>query len=105
MSDAQEEEVLLSDIASKMILANASAEDKSEKTREHFLNNNNIDRAERALQTVRSYWTDSADEGLETILGDLLGDLQHLCRLTKTDFEEALRRGYNHHGEERDGIY
>lgn len=39
-------------------------------------------------------------EDPETVLGDLLADLMHFCDAKDVDFEEALRRGRNHHDEE-----
>jgi hypothetical protein len=36
----------------------------------------------------------------ETVVGDLIADLMHYCDTRDVDFEEALRRGRNHHDEE-----
>lgn len=41
----------------------------------------------------------SGEEPL-TVLGDLLGDLRHLCDALGLDFAEADRKGYNHYSEE-----
>jgi len=90
--------------AEGLIEAAATDEDKSEETREHF-NMNNVDRANRVLEAVGAYWGDDGEEDLGTIIGDMLGDLHHLCRLTGVDIHRMYERGRINSDEERRGVY
>lgn len=57
---------------------------------------------ELAMVSFASKTGQSGDviEDPETVIGDLLADLMHFCDAKDVDFEEALRRGRNHHDEE-----
>lgn len=54
----------------------------------------NADRAEKARAAVEHY---CGDPDLETSIGDVLGDLRHLCDEQGFDFDALLERGRDHY--------
>lgn len=59
----------------------------------------NLDRALRARKVIEAYGDWDPVER-ETTLIDFLADLMHLARLSKLDWDNALRIAENHHHEE-----
>lgn len=55
----------------------------------------NVERAARALRALRAYKSAGSDE--QEGLGDLLGDLRHVCDMLGLDFETANASGRGHH--------
>jgi hypothetical protein len=83
----------------------ATSEDRSEETR-LSMGQNNITRAERAKQVlVQKLDEYPGGEDADTVILDHLADIMHLCRQNGLDFEDLLRRGRNHHGDEAAGVY
>ena len=65
-------------------------------------------RAQKAYDTLiqfTDFGLDEPETELETYMGDMIADMLHLCRLKGVDFDEALRRGHNHHDAERLGSF
>lgn len=63
----------------------------------------NNDRAKWALEAVAAFQraTGLSDaDGLDTAIGDLLGDLQHLCDQKGLDFEALVDKGGRYYEEE-----
>lgn len=58
----------------------------------------NRDRANWALAALETFrhGVHMKGEDTETVLGDLLADLMHLCRLDGHDFDAALRAAQEH---------
>ena len=87
-------------ITDRLLEAGSTEEDRTDE-----MDYNNMDRAERALRAIHAYWGSDGDEGIVRVLGDMLGDMQHVARMLGVDFQKSLRTGRNHHDEEKDGIY
>ena len=63
----------------------------------------NDDRAEWAMKAVRTFQSAtklSDADGLDTAIGDLIGDLHHLCDQNGFDFATLLGDGERHYAEE-----
>ena len=67
----------------------------------------NAERAEWALVAVEAFAsetgldTDEDADGLDTAIGDLLGDLMHLCDVEEIDFGRVLDTAQHHYDCER----
>jgi hypothetical protein len=69
---------------------------------------NNIDRAGWALDALtvfglKTFHRHLYDEAAETVIGDLLGDLMHLCRMNGLDFDALIESGRLHFDAETAG--
>jgi len=64
----------------------------------------NEDRASWAQQAVAAFAAaiNMEDEPLDTVIGDLLADLMHLCDNEKLDFNILLSRAQMNHIEEKE---
>jgi hypothetical protein len=63
----------------------------------------NAKRAKWAAAAVGTFQKEtglSDVDGLDTAIGDMLGDLLHLCDREKLDFSELVERGRHYHEEE-----
>ena len=60
---------------------------------------NNLDRAEWAITCLYAFAeaTGQLHEPADDIIGDLLADLMHLCRMNGLDFDKLAQRARNNH--------
>lgn len=65
----------------------------------------NLDRAERAERALLEYngadSREAGNGGRDEMLGDMLGDLRHYCRLYGLDFDSISARGFRMSESER----
>jgi hypothetical protein len=63
----------------------------------------NEERAGWAMEAVETFMQETGlteADGIETAIGDLLGDIRHLCDKRSLDFDELVAKGKGYYDEE-----